>query len=263
MKTNCITAGYSESPAQAIATATLRPVKDIIPPTLQQAEHVTPIGHVQAIVLRPHRDGPGVAARSALALAGIGLADDVHADAASPRHVLLAGTPAYRRHGLAPHSLRENLLLDTDTAPLASGTLLQIGDTAVLCLSFQCEACGALDVVRPGLARAIGDGRGMLARVVRGGPIHVGDPVLRLAATVPAWPDDWRARVARILAAVPEGMVVEYGQLARLAGVQASYCRALPAVARKLGLAHRTAAKGQHPDLGRWLGVDLFAGMPD
>ncbi|GGB87382.1 MOSC domain-containing protein [Pseudoduganella buxea] len=238
-------------------------MKDIITPTLQQAEHVTPLGHVQAIVLRPQRERPRVATRCALALGGIGLEGDVHADPASPRHVLLAGAPAYARHGLAPHSLRENLLLDIDTARLASGTLLQIGDTAVLCLSFQCEACGALDVERPGLARVIGNGRGMLARVLRGGPIHVGDPVLRLAATLPPWPDDWRARVARILAAVPEGMVVEYGQFARLAGVQASYCRALPAVAHKLGLAHRSVAKGQHPDLRRWLGDGVFAGVPD
>lgn len=262
MKTYCITAGYSERPAQAISTATLRPVNDIIPPTLEQDEHATPVGRVQAIVLRPRRDRPGIAALSALALAGSGLAGDVHADPASPRQVLLAGTPAYARHGLAPHSLRENLLLDIDTASLASGTLLRIGHAAVLGLSFQCEACGALDVARPGLARAIGTGRGMLARVLRDGPINVGDPVLRLAATVPAWPDDWRARVARILAAVPDGMVVEYALLARLAGVQASYCRALPAVARKLGLAHRAVARGVHPDLPRWLGDGVLAGMP-
>jgi len=225
---------------------------------------VTPIGRVQAVVLRPQRRQPGQAVPSARALAGAGLQGDVHADPASPRQVLLAGTPVYDRHGLAPHDLRENLLLDFDTATLPSGALLQVGCSAVLWLSFQCEACGALDVARPGLARAIGTGRGMLARVLRGGTIHVGDPVLRLAATLPAWPDDWRDRVARILAAVPDGMVVEYGDLARLAGVQASYCRALPAVARKLGLAYRAVAKGASPDRPRWLGNGLFdATLPD
>ncbi len=222
------------------------------------------MGRVLAIVLRPRRRQPGVAVPSALALAGLGLEGDVHADPGSPRQVLLAGSPAYRRHGLAPYGLRENLLLDFDTATLASGALLQVGCSAVFWLSFQCEACGALDVARPGLARAIGAQRGMLARVLRGGTIHVGDPVLRLAATLPAWPDDWRARVARILAAVPDGMVVEYADLARLAGVQVSYCRALPGVARKLGLAHRAVATGVRPDLPRWLGAGLFdAGLPD
>ncbi|MER8124712.1 hypothetical protein ABS198_20745, partial [Acinetobacter baumannii] len=89
---------------------------------------------------------------------------DMHADARSPRQVLLAGAPAYRSLGLPPHALRENLLLDVDTAAIVSGTVLCIGAQVRLRLSFQCEACGGLDRHAPGLVRAIGASRGILAR---------------------------------------------------------------------------------------------------
>ncbi|WP_229422586.1 MOSC domain-containing protein [Pseudoduganella umbonata] len=219
---------------------------------------------MQGIALQPDWHGTPRAVRAAAALAGRGLAGDVHADDLSPRQVLLAGAPAYARHRLPPRTLRENLLLDIDTADFASGMLLRVGAEAVLRLTFACEACGYLDARQPGVAAAIGRARGMLARVVRGGPITAGDPVVVLPARLPAWDDDWRARVAAILARVPPGMVVDYRQLARLAGVQPVYCRTFPALARKLGFGHAAVAMAGRPDLPRWQGGELFedAGQP-
>ncbi|WP_229419430.1 MOSC domain-containing protein [Pseudoduganella dura] len=198
----------------------------------------------------------------------------MHADALSPRQVLLAGAPAYGRHGLAPNTLRENLLLDIDTSHFSSGTLLRVGTQAVLWLTFGCEACGYLDARRPGIAAAIGRERGMLARVLHGGAIRTGDPVVRLpdlpatplAGSLPgrptAWSDDWRERVAAILARIPPGMVVEYRQLARLAGVQPVYCRAFPRLARSLGFGHAAVAAGGQPGIARWEGHGLFDADP-
>lgn len=229
------------------------------------------IGRVQALAVRAHpRQGPR-AVDAIAADAGFGLAGDRFADALSPRQVLLAGAPAYARHALPPLTLRENLLLDIDTSHFTSGTLLRVGAGAVLWLTFGCEACGYLDARRPGIAAAIGRGRGMLARVLRGGILRVGDPVVPLPAPLsvplsagapdllPDWPDDWRDRVAAVLARVPPGMVVEYRQLARLAGVQAVYCRAFPRLARSLGLAHAAVPVSAAPDLPRWQGHELFA----
>ncbi|KQW90313.1 hypothetical protein ASC94_18865 [Massilia sp. Root418] len=193
-----------------------------------------------------------------LALRGEGLSGDVHADPLSPRQLLLAGAPAYASHGLAPGALRENILLDFDTAALRSGTVLQVGDEALLWLTFQCEACGQLDRHAPGLARRIGRRRGMLARVLRGGTIKPGDLVAVLPARVPPWSDDWRVRAAAVLAAVPDGMVIEYRQLARLVGVQSSYCRALPALARAAGLAGKAVSLQDRSATPRWLGQELF-----
>lgn len=204
-------------------------------------------------------DGGMLAATVAHAVAGHGLDGDRHADPLSPRQILLAGAPAYRRHGLAAHTLRENVLLDVDTATLRSGTLLRLGEEVIVGLTFHCEACGYLDTRHPGIARVIGKDRGVLARVLQGGMLRPGAPVVRLPETLPPWSDDWRARVAHILAQVPEGMVVEYRQLARLAGVQAVYCRALPALARKLGLAQRAVAQAGSPEAMRWLGEHVFA----
>ena len=216
-------------------------------------------GSVVALVLRRDKSVAPRAVSVAQAVAGSGLDGDMHADALSPRQLLLAGAPAYRRHGLAPGTLRENILLDIDTAALASGTLLRLGSSVVVRLTFHCEACGYLDARQPGLARAIGRERGVLARVLQGGEVRAGDSIVRLAGTEQAWSDDWRDRVARILAQVPEGMVLEYRQLARLAGIQAVYCRALPVLARKLGLGDRAVAQGALPGLPRWSGEAVFA----
>jgi MOSC domain-containing protein YiiM len=196
--------------------------------------------------------------------AGVGIEGDAHADALSPRQLLLAGTPVYEALSLPPHALRENLLFDSDTSCLGSGTVLQIGSQVRLRMMFQCEACGQLDAIVPGLARRIstkrGTGRGMLARVLTGGLIHVGDSVRDLGVLEPAWHEDWRERVRAVLDAVPPGAVVEYRQLARLAGIQSSYCRAFPRLLARLGDGYAAkAVPAQSPvPLARWEGEGLF-----
>jgi MOSC domain-containing protein YiiM len=218
------------------------------------------LGSVRGLAWRPDRKAPPLAADSLRLLADTGIAGDVHADPHSPRQLLLAGSAAYADFGLPPHALRENLLLDIDTACLSSGTVLQVGAEVRLRMMFQCEACGQLDAVAPRLAARIGNRRGMLARVLAGGVIHQGDPVRGLAAAAPAWSDDWRERVARVLAAVPDGAVVEYRMLAHLAGIQSSYCRAFPRVIAKLGpVLSAKAVTSQSPvELPRWEGEGVF-----
>lgn len=192
------------------------------------------------------------------ALAGIGLEGDRHCDRRSPRQVLLAGAAAYQDLKLPAHALRENLLLDLDIEHLTSGTLLRAGADAVLRLSFQCETCGALDILRPGLARAVEGRRGILARVVAGGVIREGDAVQVLEGRMPALAEDWRERVVQVLDALPPGLVVEYAELARLAGVQSSYCRAFPRLLAGRGLAHKAVPARSTPSTPRWDGAGLF-----
>lgn len=218
-----------------------------------------PNGRLEALAIR----GPGTAGPrqvdSAIAVTATGLAGDRHADPLSPRQLLLAGSAAYARLGLAPHALRENLLLDLDTSLLRSGTVLQVGLEVKLRLMFQCEACGRLDLRQPGLAARAGPQRGMLARVLAGGTVRVGDPV-RALGLMPAWSDDWRERVAQVLDAVPDGSVVAYRDLARLAGIQSSYCRAFPRLLARLGpdYARKAVAAGAAPSVPRWDGKGLY-----
>lgn len=217
-------------------------------------------GTVRGLALRAAGSLRPEAVHGARALAGLGFAGDRHAEAQSPRQLLLVDAAAYEDFALPPHALRENLLLDVDTAALASGTVLGIGSEVQLRLMFQCEACGQLDAQRPGLARALGARRGMLARVVAGGTVRLGDPVRDLGRLAPPWSDDWRERVRQVIDAMPPGAVVEYRQLARLAGIQSSYCRAFPRLLAKLGPAYAARAVPASANAGapRWHGEGLF-----
>ena len=225
------------------------------------------IGQLIAIAVRGARGAAPWRVERALAQAGRGLEHDLHADPVSPRQLLLAGAPVYTELALPALALRENLLLAADTAQLASGTVLRIGDAVLLRLMFQCEACGSLDRHRPGLSRAVGGRRGVLARVLAGGSIREGDRVLDLGPRLPAWPEDWRERVRLVLDALPPGRVLAYAQLAHLAGVAASYCRAFPRAIAAFGPAYsgKAVPASAPATLPRWAGAGLFgdeAGAP-
>ena len=219
------------------------------------------LGQLLAIAVRRSPGKPPERVAQAEALAGRGLEHDLHADPISPRQLLLAGAPAYAGLALPPLALRENLLLDADTADLASGTVLRIGDEVLLRLMFQCEACGSLDRHQPGLARAIGRRRGVLARVLAGGEIRIGDPVLMQGGRLAPMPEDWRERVARVLEAVPPGQLIGYADLAHVAGIQSSYCRAFPRLLARLGPAYAAKAAPARAGaaLPRWDGGGFHA----
>lgn len=218
------------------------------------------IGHIEAIALRSLAGAAPHPVAYAEAVPAHGLEGDLHADPLSPRQVLIADAGAYRDLALAPHALRENILVNIDTARLRSGTILQFGADVRLRLMFQCEACGRLDAIRPGLARAVGGRRGMLARVLAGGVLRPGDRVRDLGCLLPAWSDDWRLRVRQVLDAVPPGTVIEYKHLAHLAGVATTYCRAFPRMLKGLGPGYAAKAVSAQaaPDRPRWRGAGLF-----
>jgi MOSC domain-containing protein YiiM len=216
------------------------------------------VGYIKALATRAPGARAPQSVDSADLLAGHGLNGDKHADPLSPRQVLLASASAYADFQLPAHALGENLLVDLDTARLRSGAVLRIGEDVLLRLMFQCEACGYLDTYQQGVAGRIGNRRGMLARVLAGGMVHPGDRILDTGSALPAWSDDWRERVAQVLRAVPDGMVVTYAQLAQLAGIQSTYCRAFPRLLKNLGLADK-AASAQAAQRSRcWDGRGLF-----
>ena len=218
------------------------------------------IGHVKALAIRRSRQEPPSTIAVAEAITGLGLSGDMHSDPLSLRQILLVGQGAYEDLGLPPLTLRENILLDFDTASLSSGTVLRIGQDVLLWLTFQCEACGHLNSHHDGLSKIIGMRRGILARVINGGLIRSGDAVRNLGQLLPKWSDDWRERVRTVLDAVPSADVIEYKQLARVAGVPSSYCRVFPRITREFGKAYFSKAvsvQSKTPK-ARWLGASLF-----
>jgi hypothetical protein len=218
------------------------------------------IGSVQGLASRGVRGAPPDSPASLVVRAGVGIDGDIHADALSPRQLLLAGAGAYAAFALPPHTLRENLLIEADTARLVSGTVLRIGSEVTLRMMFQCEACGQLELRQSGLARRLGLRRGVLARVLAGGTIRRGDRVRDLGVLAPGWSDDWRERVRRVLDAAPPDAVIEYRHLARLAGIQSSYCRAFPRLLARLGAGYAAKAVSVQSavPLPRWDGAGLF-----
>lgn len=214
---------------------------------------------IAALSIRP--PGAWAPARvDSMRLTDGGAEGDRHRDPLSPRQLLLVSRASYAALGLAPQALRENLLLDDDLEGLPSGTVLQIGASATVRLMFACEACGRLDLHGERLAARVGARRGVLARVVDGGVIRQGDRVRSLGQRFPAWSDDWRLRVAQVLDAAPPGAVVDYAHLARLAGIQSSYCRAFPRLLRALGpdRAGRAIPARATSPYPRWTGAGLF-----
>jgi hypothetical protein len=207
---------------------------------------------------------PGSAAPQAVErlvlVADAGIDGDRHRDPASPRQLLLASSATYADFDLASHALRENLLLDTPIDALPSGTVLQIGDGAQVRLMFASDACGDMRAMQVEPAARIGARRGVLARVVRGGAIRAGDTVRDLGPLLPAWSEDWHERVAQVIDAMPPDTVIEYALLARLAGIQSTYCRAFPRFLASLGPAYagRALAARTTSPLKRWDGSGLF-----
>jgi MOSC domain-containing protein YiiM len=192
--------------------------------------------------------------------ANYGIVGDRHACPHSPRQLLIAGDAAYERFELPEATLRENVRIDASTKELRSGDLLRFGSDVVLWLTFHCEPCSLLERRQPGIVKVIGEHRGMLARVLRGGSFGVGDEVSLAHASPPAMSDDWQSRVLGVACAVPAGQYIVYRQLAEMAGVANSYCRAFPKVLSRLPLevSSRVVSTRSAPPGPRWSGAELF-----
>ena len=99
--------------------------------------------------------------------------------AANPprREVLLASKQHLDAVGVAPGAIRENVTVegaDVQTWPV--GQRVKVG-AAVLEITMVCDPCHRMDELREGLRAEIDGKRGMLAHVVEGGEIALGDPI--------------------------------------------------------------------------------------
>ena len=109
------------------------------------------------------------------AVANLGLAGDQHARPNSPRQVLLTDEETLRQLDLPPGMVKENITTrGIELRMLKSGMRLRLGDVLVE-VTKPCTPCGRMDEIREGLRRALEGQRGMLARVIQGGTLRVGD----------------------------------------------------------------------------------------
>lgn len=136
-------------------------------------------GIIAALQICTGHRKPMVPVREAEAVLNLGLKGDRHAIADSARQVLLLEAETLDALGLHAGELKENIT--TRGIPLMSLKFkdrLAIGDTAVLEITKPCSPCSRMEEIRPGLIQELAGRRGILARVVEGGIIRPGDPIV-------------------------------------------------------------------------------------
>jgi MOSC domain-containing protein YiiM len=93
------------------------------------------------------------------------------------RQVLFIDFETLKDFGVQPGNVRENKTLEGfDLSVVSLQEMLKIGQS-ILSVSGACEPCSMLDDLRPGLSSEMKGNRGILARVIRGGELRVGDLV--------------------------------------------------------------------------------------
>ena len=125
-----------------------------------------------------HRE-PMKSVESADMTEGYGIEGDRHATSRGPRtkrQVLLMDVETLGAFGLEGGQTRENVTTrGIDLHALPAGSRVALGDEAVVEITGFCAPCGRMDEVRDGLREAMVDKRGMLATVVAGGAVKIGD----------------------------------------------------------------------------------------
>jgi MOSC domain-containing protein YiiM len=113
----------------------------------------------------------------ARAVAGHGLEGCAHARPGGKRQVLFASAEHLDAVGVEPGRIRENFTVEgADVQSWPIGQRLRVGD-AVFEVTMVCDPCERMEAIRPGLRDELEGRRGMLARVLEGGQVAVGDAV--------------------------------------------------------------------------------------
>ena len=127
-----------------------------------------------------HRE-PMNTVESATFIEGFGIEGDRHAvksGARAVRQVLLMDEDTLEGFGLGIGQVRENVTVrGIDLHQVAAGQRLALGDDVVVEVTQFCAPCERMDEVRPGLREELFEQRGMLATVISGGAVNVGDQV--------------------------------------------------------------------------------------
>jgi MOSC domain-containing protein YiiM len=113
----------------------------------------------------------------ARAVADHGLEGCAHARPGGKRQVLFASSEHLEAVGVEPGRIRENFTVDgIDVQSWPVGQRLRIGE-AVFEVTMVCDPCERMEAIRPGLRDQLEGRRGMLARVLEGGEVAIGDEV--------------------------------------------------------------------------------------
>ncbi len=134
-----------------------------------------------------HRD-PMKSVESAQMKSGYGIEGDRHAVSEgirTKRQVLLTDVETLAKFGLSRGDIRENITVTgIEIHSLKEGDRVSLGGDAVVEITGHCAPCARMDEIRDGLRVDLEGQRGMLATVVSGGTVSVGDEVRALQPAV-------------------------------------------------------------------------------
>ena len=137
-----------------------------------------PQGSVTNLHIARVKGTPSDPVQEANAISGLGLEGDRSAYEGNTRQVLLVDKAILDEADLNPGQVKENITVTgMNVSQVQPGQVFTIGDSVTLEAVGDCEACGKMDAIRMGLMDEIQGKRGMLAKVINGGSIKVGDRV--------------------------------------------------------------------------------------
>lgn len=124
------------------------------------------------------KETPSDPVHEATAISGRGLEGDRSCKAGNPRQVLVMDQETLDKMRLKPGQIKENITTTgIDLSQAQAGQVFFIGDQVTMEIVGPCEPCHKMDAIRPGLRQRLDGRRGMLAMVINGGPIKVGDVI--------------------------------------------------------------------------------------
>jgi len=133
------------------------------------------VATVAAIFVCSERGAPMDSRQSAVALENWGLRGCAHARPGGKRQVLFVPAEHLDAVGVEPGPVRENVTVEgADVQAWPIGQRLRAGD-AVFEVTMVCDPCERMDAIRSGLQAELEGRRGMLARIVAGGELALGD----------------------------------------------------------------------------------------
>ena len=121
---------------------------------------------------------PATPVQNANVISGQGLEGDRFCREGHLRQVLLMDKETLDELELSPGQIKENVTTSgLDLSQTEAGQVVIIGDDVTLEIVGECLPCERMNAIRPGLRQTLEHRRGMLALVLNGGPIKVGDPI--------------------------------------------------------------------------------------
>ena len=121
---------------------------------------------------------PSDPVQEATAISAQGLEGDRSCNVRNARQVLVMDKETLEHFELVPGQIKENITTEgLDLSQAQPGNVFFIGDEVTMEIVGECEPCGKMDAIRMGLREELNHRRGILAMVISGGPINVGDAI--------------------------------------------------------------------------------------